>query len=140
MSSWYLQSAKFSLDFQIEMQESAIKALEYIYSDGNYGLLWKAMISSCYGLNSLFYYRKGDYDNTLHSLRKAAKLAVNFDSLDKTSTMHSPLFEGHSFNKDTWDRDYIATKQLKHSLLNDYGFSDDFKSSAEFKEIIAMLG
>ena len=139
MSSWYLQSAKFSLDFQIEMQESIIKALEYIYSDGNYGLLWKAMISSCYGLNSLFYYRKGDYDNALFSLRKAAELAVKFDSLDKISTMHSPLFDGHNFNKDTWDRDYIAMKQLKHSILNDYGFSDEFKSSAEFKEIIAML-
>ena len=98
------------------------------------------MICSCYGLNSLFYYRKGDYDNTLRSLRKAVELAVKFDSLDKISTMHSPLFDGHNFNKDTWDRDYIATKQVKHSILYDYGFSDDFKSSAEFKEIIAMLG
>lgn len=139
MSSWYLQSKKFSLDYQIEIQENIIKFLDFIYSDGNYGIMWKAVISSCYGLNSVFYYRKGDYGNALSSLRKAAELAVKFDSLDRVSAMHSPLFEGHSFDKDAKDRDFVAIKHLRNSILNDYGFSDEFKSTLEFKEIISIL-
>ena len=139
MSSWYLQSAKFSLDFQLEMQESIIKALEYIYSDGNYGLMWKAVICSCYGLNSVFYYRKGDYDSALRSLKKTAELAVKFDSLDRLTTMHSPLFNGYTFDKYTHDRDFVAVNHIKNSMLNDYGFSDEFKSSPEFQEILAIL-
>ena len=139
MSSWYLQSEKFSLDYQIEIQESIIKALDYIYSDENYGMMWKAVIFSCYGVNSVFYYRKGDYDNTLRSLRKSAELAVRFDSLDRASIMHSPLFKGHIFDKDVKDRDFVAVKHLRESILNDYGFSDEFKSTPEFREILAIL-
>lgn len=139
LSSWYLQSKKFSLDYQLEIQENIIKVLDYIYSDGNYGLMWKAMISSCHGINAMFYYRKGDYDNALRSLRKTAELAVKFDSLDRYTTMHSPLFEGYVFDKDAHDRDFVAIKHIKNGMLNDYGFSDDFKSTAEFKEILAML-
>ncbi len=139
MSSWYGQSKKFSLDYQIEMQENIIKALNFIYSDGNYGIMWKAVISSCYGLNSVFYYRKGDYDNALRSLRKSAELAVKFDSLDRFSAMHSPLFEGHVFDKDVKDRDFVAIKHLRNSILNDYGFSDEFKATPEFREIVAIL-
>ncbi|MBQ3137749.1 MAG: helix-turn-helix domain-containing protein [Clostridia bacterium] len=139
MSGWYLQSKKFSLDYQIEIQEKFINFLNFIYSDGNYGIMWKAVISSCYGVNSVFYYRKGDYDNALRSLRKSAELAVKFDSLDRFSTMHSPLFEGHIFDKDAKDRDFIAIKHLRDSILNDYGFSDEFKDAPEFREIVAIL-
>ena len=139
MSSWYLQSKKFSLDYQIEVQENIIKLIEFIYSDGNYGIMWKAVISSCFGLNSLFYYRKGDYGNAFRSLRKSAELAVKFDSLDRFSTMHSPLFEGHIFDKDAKDRDFVAVEHLRNNILNDYGFSDEFKSTSEFREIVAIL-
>ncbi len=139
MSSWYGQSEKFSLDYQIEIQENIINFLNFIYSDGNYGIMWKAVISSCYGLNSVFYYRKGDYSNSLRSLRKSAELAVKFDSLDRLSIMHSPLFEGHIFDKDAKDRDFEAVKHIKSSILNDYGFSDEFKATPEFKEIINIL-
>ena len=139
MSSWYYKSDYFSVDYQIEIQEHIIKALDYIYNDGNYGIMWKAVIFSGYGVNSLFYYRKGDYNNSLIKLKKAAELAIKFDSLDRYSTMHSPLFEGYIFDKYTNDRDFVATKHLKDSILNDYGFSDDFKNMADFKEIISML-
>ena len=139
MSGWYYKSDYFSVDYQIEIQEHIIKALDYIYNDGNYGIMWKAVIFSGYGVNSLFYYRKGDYNNSLIKLKKATELAIKFDSLDRYSTMHSPLFEGYIFDKYTNDRDFVATKHLKDSILNDYGFSDDFKNMAEFKEIIAML-
>lgn len=139
MSSRYLQSKKFSLDYQIEIQESIIKALDYIYSDGNYGMMWKAVISSCYGVNSVFYYRKGDYVNALRSLRKSAELAVKYDSLDKVSVMHSPLFEGHIFDKDAKDRDFVATQHIRNGMINEYGFSDEFKATDEFKAIVAML-
>ncbi|MBR6567347.1 MAG: helix-turn-helix transcriptional regulator [Clostridia bacterium] len=139
MLSWYGQSEKFPLDFQIEMQEAVIKALNFIYSDENYGIMWKAVISSCYGINSVFYYRKGDWDNALRSLKRTAELAVKFDSLDRCSTMHSPLFNGHIFDKDAKDRDFVAIRHIRNNMLNDYGFSDEFKATPEFREIISML-
>lgn len=139
LSGWYYHSAYFSLDYQIEIQENILKAINYIYTDGNYGLMWKAVICSCYGVTSMFYYRKGDYNNALSNLRKSAELAIKFDSLDRYTTMHSPLFEGHIFDKYAVDRDFCAKKEMKKAFLTDYNFSDDFKSTAEFKEIIAML-
>ena len=32
---------------------------------------------------------------------------MKFDSLDRMSVMHSPLFEGHIFDKDAKDRDFL---------------------------------
>ncbi len=139
MSGWYLQSEKFTLDYQLEIQENIIKALDFIYSDGNYGIMWKAAISSCYGVNSVFYYRKGDYDNSLKNLKKAAELAVKFDSLDNLSVMKSPLFDGHIFDKDAKDRDFVAVKHIRNNMLKDYGFSDEFKATEEFKSVLAIL-
>lgn len=138
MSGQYLQSGKFSLDYQIEIQEKIIEFLNFIYSDGNYGVMWKGVISSCYGLNSVLYYRKGELERSLKNLKEAALLAVKYDSLERASLMHSPLFEGHIFDKDARDRDFLAVKHLL-SNINNYGFSDEFKALPEFKEIMGIL-
>ena len=53
--------------------------------------------------------------------------------------MHSSLFEGHIFDKDAKDRDFVAVEHLKNNMLNDYGFSDEFKSKEEFREILKIL-
>lgn len=139
MSGWFFRRRIFPLDFQIEIQENIIKALDYIYSDGNYGLMWKAVIFSCYGILAMHYYQQGDFENARIKLRKAAELAVKFDSLDRFTTMHSPIFEGKVFDKHICNSDLNARKLLKEYMLNDYGFSDAFRSSAEFKEILSML-
>ncbi len=140
MSGWFFRQKVFSIDFQIEIQENITKALDYIYSDGNYGLMWTAVIFSCYGVMAMQHYQNSDFDNTLIKLRKAAELAATFDSLDRYTTMHSPLFEGKIFDKHTCNSDFTAKEKLKEYMLNSYGFSDAFKSTPEFKEILSILG
>ena len=139
MSEWFFHQKVFPVEYQIEMQENIIRALDYIYSDGNYGLMWTAVIFSCYGIMAMQHYQKNDFENALVKLRKAAELAVKFDSLERFTTMHSPLFEGRIFDKHTCNSDFTAKENLKEYMLNGYGFSDEFKSTAEFKEIFSIL-
>ena len=129
----------FPLDYQIDLQEKAINALNYIYNDGNYGRMWRAIINSCHGVLAVFYYEKGDKEKTLFNLRKAAELAVKFDSLDRYTTMHSTLFEGKVFDKNSLGSDYTARQALKEYMTVHYNFSEDFKSSAAYKEILSIL-
>ncbi len=129
----------FSLDYRIELQEKAINALNYIYNDGNYGRMWKAIINSCHGVLAVFYYEKGDKEKTLLNLRKAAELAVKFDALDRYTTMHSTLFEGKIFDKNSLGSDYTARQVLKEYMTVHYNFSEEFKASAEYKEILFIL-
>ncbi len=139
MSGWFFKRRMFPLDFQIEIQENIIRALDYIYSDGNYGLMWKAIIFSCYGILAMHYYQQDDFKNALIKLQKAAELAVKFDSSDRFTTMHSPLFEGKVFDKHTCDSDLKARELLKEYMLRDYGFSVEFKSLPEFKKILSLI-
>lgn len=139
MSGWFFRQKVFPVDYQIEIQENIIKALDYIYSDGNYGLMWTAVIFSCYGIMAMQHYQKNNFENAFVKLRKAAELAAKFDSLERFTTMHSPLFEGKVFDKHTCDSDFTAKGNLKQFMLKDYGFSDAFKSSPEFKEILSLL-
>ena len=129
----------FSLDYRIDLQEKAIKALNYIYSDGNYGNMWKAVTFSCHGVLAVFYYEKGSYEKTLYNLRKAAELAVKFDALDRYTIMHSPLFEGRIFDKYSLGSDYKAVPVLKEYMTVHYNFSEDFRCSAEYRQILSML-
>ncbi len=129
----------FSLDYQIDLQEKAITALNYIYNDGNYGKMWRAIIYSCHGVLAIFYYEKGDKEKVLQHLRKAAELAVKFDALDRFTTMHSTIFEGKIFDKNSLGSDYNATQVLKEYMTVHYNFSENFKASAEYKEILSML-
>lgn len=140
MSGWYFKVKIFPLDYRIEIQENIVKALDYIYSDGNYGLMWTAVIFSCYGILAMHHYQKEDFENAFIKLRKAAELAVKFDSLERFTTMHSPLFEGKVFDKHTCNSDFTAKEKLKEYMLNGYGFSDTFKSTPGFKEILSLLG
>ncbi len=139
MSGWFFKRKVFPVDYQIKMQENIIKALDYIYSDGNYGLMWAAVIFSCYGVMAMQHYQINDFENAFVKLRKAAELAVKFDSLERFTVMHSPLFEGKIFDKHTCNSDFTAKENLKEYMLNEYGFSDEFKSTAEFKEILSIL-
>lgn len=140
MSGWFFHQKVFPSGYQIEIQENIVKALDYIYSDGNYGLMWSAVIFSCYGIMAMQHYQKNDFENAFAKLRKAAELAVKFDSLDRFTVMHSPLFEGKIFDKHTCNSDFTAREKLKEYMLNGYGFSDDFKFTVQFKEILSVLG
>ena len=95
-------------------------------------------MSCCYGMLGWFYFEKGDEEKALHNLRKSAELAVQFDNLDRITILHSTLFEGKTFDKHELGSTFIAKSWMKENIQN-YPLSDDFKNTAEFKEIIALL-
>ncbi len=139
LSGWYLRSEKFSVDYQIDILHKTADFFNYIYDDGNFGSMWTVVINCCYGLLGLHYYKKGDNENALANLRKSAELAVKFDNLERFTTLHSTLFEGRVFDKHTLGSDLVMKTKLKELFTVHYGFSDEFKSSTEFREIIALL-
>ena len=129
----------FSPDYRIDIQEKFLTSLDYIYNDGNYGSMWKAVIYSCHGVLAVFYYEKGDKNKTLEHLKKAAELSVSFDALDRYTTMHSPFFAGKVFDKHSLGSDFSARQVLREYMTKHYNFSEEFKSSAEYKAILLLL-
>ncbi len=138
ISDYYLTD-KFSRDYQIEITEKTKDLFNYIYDDGNYSRMWRTVISRCYGMLGWYYSEKGDKEKALHNLRKAAELAVEFDNLDRITTLHSTVFEGKTFDKQELGTTFIAKSWIKETILN-YPLSDAFKSTPEFKEILSILG
>lgn len=49
------------------------------------------------------------------------------------------MFEGNKFDKHTLGSTYVAKMQIKELLTEKYPLSDEFKASAEFKEILDIL-
>jgi len=137
ISDYYLTD-KFNCDYQIKATEKTKDFFNYIYNDGNYGRMWRTVISRCYGMLGYFYFQKGDKEKALHNLRKSAELAIKFDNLPRITTLHSTLFDGKNFDKHELGSNFIAKSWIKETIEN-YPLSDDFKNTAEFKEIIAML-
>ncbi len=134
----YCLTNKFSRDYQIEIHEKTKDFFNYIYNDGNYSRFWRTVISRCYGMLGWFYFEKGDEEKALHNLRRSAELSLKFDNLPRITTLHSTLFEGKNFDKHELGSNFIAKSWIKQTIKN-YPLSDDFKNTAEFKEIMAML-
>lgn len=140
LSDYYFCSEKFPCEYRIEIVEKTKSFFNYIYNDGNYSRMWRVVINCCYGILGWFYFQNGDNKNALINLRKSAELAVEFDNLDRITTLHSTLFEGKTFDKHSLGSDFSAKMWLKDLMLNQYPLSDGFKSGSEFKEIIKILG
>ncbi len=137
ISDYYLTN-KFTLEYKIEITEKTKDFFNYIYNDGNYSRMWRTVISRCYGMLGWFYFEQGNEEKALHNLRRSAELAIEFDNLGRFTTLNSTLFEGKTFDKQELGTTFIAKSWMKETML-DYPLSDEFKSSAEFKEIIALL-
>lgn len=134
----YYYTDKFSRDYQIEISEKTKDFFNYIYDDGNYSRMWRSVMSCCYGMLGYFYFEKGDEEKALHNLRRGAQLAVQFDNLDRITVLHSTLFEGKIFDKQELGTTFIAKSWMKENIQN-YPLSDEFRNTAAYKEIIAIL-
>ena len=137
--SRYLYDDRYSTEYRIGLTEKEIDFFNFIYDDGNYGRMWRFMLYN-HGHLGLRYYDLGDNTKALECFSKMAELAVNFDAMDRFTTMHSVMFEGKEFDKHTLGSTYIAKMQVKELLKEKYPLSDEFKASDGFKEIIKMLG
>ena len=136
--SGYFYESNFSDEWILSAYKAEIDFLNFVYDDGHYGKMWRTVMYN-YGHLGIRYFRIGDNANALKNFRKMCELAIQFDNMDGITTMHSVMFEGKKFDKHTLGTTYIAKMQVKELLTKKYPLSDDFKSTAEFKEIIDML-
>ncbi len=137
ISDYYLTD-KFNCDYQINATEKTKKLFNDIYDDGNYGRMWRTVISRCCGMLGYFYFQKGDKEKALLNLRESAELAIKFDSLPRITTLHSTLLDGKRFDKHELGSNFIAKSWIKETIEG-YPLSDDFKNMPEFKEIMDIL-
>ncbi len=137
-SHYFFYDERFSDEWQKEAFEKEIDFLNFVYNDGNYGKMWRTVMYM-YGHLGVRYFKLGDNENALKNFRKMCRLAKEFDSMDRFTTMHSVLFEGKTFDKHTLGSTYVATSQMKHLLTNKYPLTAEFKELKEFKEIIESL-
>ena len=136
--SGYFYESNFSDEWILSAYKAEIDFLNFIYDDGHYGKMWRTVMYN-YGHLGIRYFRLGDNANALKNFRKMCELAVQFDNMDRITTMHSVMFEGKKFDKHTLGTTYIAKMQIKELLTQKYPLSEKFKSLPEFKEITAML-
>ncbi len=137
--SGYFYDSNFKDEWILSAYRAELDFLNFLYDDGNYGKMWRTILY-IYGHIGVRYFKLGDTENALANFRKQCELAIEFDNMDRTTTMHSVIFEGKEFDKHTLGTTYIAKMQIKELLSENYPLSDEFKSTAEFKEIIDMLG
>ncbi len=138
-SSYYFRSDKFSREYRIEIVEKTTDFFNYVYNDGNYSKMWRVVMNCCYGLLGWHYHQQGDDEKALYNLKKSAELAVKFDNLERISTLHSTLFEGKNFDKQTLGSNFVAKSWMKENICKHYPLSDEFKARTEFKKISEML-
>ncbi|MBR6004886.1 MAG: helix-turn-helix transcriptional regulator [Clostridia bacterium] len=125
------------IDTLIYGRQAQADMLDLFYNDGNYGRAWKNMIFSC-GYLGCLYAKKGDCKKAAEYFGKEAELAVRFDSLDRVTVMHSTLFEGREFDKNSLGSDFSAKDRVRHLLEEKYPLPDEFRTSPEYQAVIEM--
>lgn len=116
-----------------------ITAFEAFFPDGDYGKNHRHIIYN-HGHLAHWCYTLGDTEKSLYHLRKGAELAAKFDLLPEEITHTSPLLKGYEVIKSN-----IPTasgpimKKRMRDLIERYAFSDEFKNSSEFKNILKIL-
>ena len=127
----------FSTEFKIEAAITLLKVMDLIYTDGNYGENWHNVVYN-YGHLGHWHFELDNTEKALDYLKKCAELSVKYDSLQSETELTSHLLNGVKFKKTVRGR--TMCERMKHHFLDNYPLSDEFKNSAEFKEILELLG
>ena len=134
----FFYDRRFSDEWVISAFQKELDFLNFVYDDGNYGKMWCTVMYN-YGHLGVRYAKLGENEKAIENFRKMCSLAIEFDSMDTVTTMHSVMFEGKKFDKNRLGSTYNAKSRIKQLLLNRYPLSDEFKATDEFKEIIKMV-
>lgn len=137
ITNYSFYNEEFDAKFKIKAAKIMISVMETVYDDGNYGENWHFIVYN-YGHLGHWYYELGDNEKSLEYLRKCAKLAKKYDEMPQITEHASVLFEGKVFEKAVRGR--TMRERMKHHFTVNYPLSDEFKASAEFKEILDILG
>lgn len=127
---------EFSLEFKIKAAEKINLIINTIYDDGNYAENWHNLVYN-YGHLGLWYFQTGDNKKAFENLRKAAEFSAKYDSMPPKTELNSHLLKGASFEKTVRGR--TLCERMKHHFTKNYPLSEEFKASAEFKEILEIL-
>lgn len=138
LEKYYFFDDRFEDNFKLELCRKEIDMLNFIYNDGNYGKMWRVMIHN-FGHLAIRYYQIGDSENAFLNLKMCAELANKFDNMERITVMRSRLFDGKLFDKFTLGCTYNAKEHYRNLIVEKYPFSDDFKSTTEFENIISSL-
>lgn len=134
----FFYNRNFSDEWVLSAFQKELDFLNFVYDDGNYGKMWRTVMYN-YGHLGVRYAKLGEKEKAIESFRKMCSLAIEFDSMDTVTTMHSVMFEGKKFDKNRLGSTYVAKSQMKHLLLNKYPLPDEFRASDDFKELIEMV-
>lgn len=118
---------------RIKQCESLQGLLDLVYPDGKFG---KNCYNRLYNYGHLghLYQKIGDDETALKHLKTAAEYAKELDNEPDGSEQAKRFY-----NYGTAYRELNASQFMKTVMTEHYPLSDEFKSSPEFKEIIAML-
>jgi len=132
-----LYEEDFSAEYKTEALNKMLAVYDIFYTDGNYGKSWLDVIYN-HGHLGLFYAESGDTKKALVHLKAAAEYAVKYDNLPDISERKAQFFESRNYVKTA--RGKTMCQRMKYLFTEKYEFSDEFRSSAEFKEVLALLG
>lgn len=131
-------SYDFSKEFVLDITEKVIAFLNYIYDDKNYGRMWRSIVYD-YGHLGHMYFEIGNTEKAIQNLKISAELAKKFDNMPRVTVMHSKLFDGRKFDKETLGSTYVASSRMKTLMTEKYPLSDEFKKSEDFQNILKIL-
>ncbi len=137
--SRYLYDGRYSTEYRIALTEKTTDFFNFIYDDRNYGRMWRIMMYN-YGHLGVLYHQSGNNEKSAKCLRKMCELAEKFDRMDRFTVMHSVMFEGKKFDKQTLGTTYVARMQMKELLTEKYPLSEEFRESEGFRRIVEGLG
>lgn len=124
---------EFKPEKRLEIFQHIQGLINLIFADGNYG---KNCINRLYNYGHIghLYQQIGDDENALKYLKIAAEYAKE---LDANPDISETAMRYYNFGPPY--RENNLSQFMKIVMTEHYPLSDDFKSTPEFKEIIAML-
>ncbi len=133
ITSFCYTSDKFSAQYKIGVIKSINDLFGMVDSEDNYSKNRIHIIYN-YGRLGRYYNEIGDKNNSIKFLKLAAETAVKFDAHENTETIYR-YYESTGVFKEM-----NMSNRMKELMLNHYRFSEEFKASDEFKQVIALFG
>lgn len=136
VSHYCFYDESFTVEYKIDAINKVINIINTVFSDGNFGKLWLNMIYN-YGHLARLHFENNDYDNALKNLDICVSFAKKYDNLPEASVRTAQFFESRIYEKT--HRSRTMCQRIKYLVTEKYPFSEEFKNSQKFKELIKIL-
>lgn len=131
--------SRFGYEEKIHAANTALNAQRAVYPEEDYGVNFLEVIYSHAHLGE-WYFLLNNEEEALKNMRKCAELARAFDGMPEETEHTSPLVTGLKFNKERIiNRNQTMCARITELFTEKYAFSQPFKDSAAFSEILEIL-